>query len=731
MSSFFLETKTYFHKFRTLVFVLFLFFMTATFSFFATSNPIESSAVSTAGFKPGNIISDAVMANYNSMTVAEIQAFLTNKNPCNNRDYNAYVQQSNQYPSVKWHWTGTPSNGHFVCISEERFGDGTVIGEGQTAAEIIYNAAQDNKINPQVLLVLLEKEQSLISDPIPHSGQYRAATGYGCPDTAACDSKYYGFKNQVYRAAELFRYTLDHGYYAYPEKTRGVYVAYNPSSSCGRSEVYIENRATAALYRYTPYQPNAAALNAGFGMGDSCSAYGNRNFYLYFTQWFGSTQAAVDGEQIIIPDGEYSLSSGGTGEYNLSVSGSNAQLTTVNLDDRTQRWQFKRDVSTGYYTINNVYNGRALSASSTEISSGANAQVSYAGSCASQWKVYRTSDNYLALESACSNGMVLGVENGASSHGANVNIGIAGKIMSQKWSLRTGSTLDDGLYVINSAANPQKSLDIIGGYQNGQNIALFTLNKRVNQLWYFEYDRYSDAYLIKNPYSGKYLDLNTAVAKSGQNVQLWSQSNSCAQKWKVVPSGENYNLISTCAYGFSLDIASSSPADNVNVQLDKTSNSDKQKWNISKIQPVLESGNYSIESETGERLVIDIDHASTANGANILVWANNKASNQIWRVEYDSYLDTYSFRSIISNNSLDLNTAVASNGQNIQTWSSNTSCAQRWRLVEEGADLYSIRSYCDEFKTIDIYGGYTQLGTNIILWAYNGQSNQKWSFAAQ
>src|SRR5690606_12807423 len=62
------------------------------------------------------------------------------------------------------------------------------------------------------------------------------------------------------------------------------------NSACGRGPVYVENIATAALYYYTPYQPNAAALRAGFGEGDGCSSYGNRNFYNYFTDWFGSTQ---------------------------------------------------------------------------------------------------------------------------------------------------------------------------------------------------------------------------------------------------------------------------------------------------------------------------------------------------------------------------------------------------------------------------------------------------------
>ena len=236
-------------------------------------------AASTAGFDPGFIISDAQMGHYSSMSEADIQRFLTNKNSCPNTNYNYYVSLSAN-SSYTWHW----ANGHFVCLSEELFGDGEVIGSGETAAHIIYKAAQDYKINPKVLLVLLEKETSLITDPIPNNGDYRKATGYGCPDTAACSSKYYGFKNQVRNAAALFRTVLDGGWTNYPLGDN--YIQYNPNAACGGSVVNVKNLATSALYRYTPYQPNAGALAAGYGTAP-CGAYGNRNFYLYFQDWFG------------------------------------------------------------------------------------------------------------------------------------------------------------------------------------------------------------------------------------------------------------------------------------------------------------------------------------------------------------------------------------------------------------------------------------------------------------
>ncbi len=257
--------------------------MVALFSFLTAKSQVseeEVEAASLKNFDPGYIISDYQMGNYTSMTEAEIQAFLTKKNSCSNRDYDYYQKLSAENPNTKWIF----KDGHFVCVSEELFGDVEVIGKGETAAHIIWQAAQDYKINPQVIIVLLQKESGLITDSIPNDRNYRSATGYGCPDTAACSEKYYGFKNQVRNAAALFRNVLDGGWTNYP--LGEYYIQYNPSASCGGSVVNVKNLATSALYRYTPYQPNAGAIAAGYGTA-SCGAYGNRNFYLYFEDWFG------------------------------------------------------------------------------------------------------------------------------------------------------------------------------------------------------------------------------------------------------------------------------------------------------------------------------------------------------------------------------------------------------------------------------------------------------------
>ena len=294
--------------------------------------PTPANAVSAWNFNAGNIMSDYVMTNKNSMSEAEIYNFMRSKNACNDSNLGK-VLYGDRYQSGEYIYTASGSdswhvrNGRFVCLAEETF-------NGESSASIIWSAARDYSINPQVLLVLLQKEQGLITDTFPRTGQYRSATGYACPDTAPCDAQYYGFKNQVRNAARMFRAYQDNNPGWYKPYWVGEYNIYwHPNHGCGTSRVNIQNRATASLYGYTPYRPNDAALAAGYGTGNSCSSYGNRNFYLYFTSWFGSTQTNgftdLDNArwmQIANPTTKYNIY---TGEKSGNILSESTQLRFV------------------------------------------------------------------------------------------------------------------------------------------------------------------------------------------------------------------------------------------------------------------------------------------------------------------------------------------------------------------------------------------------------------------
>lgn len=296
-----------------------------------------SFAANTSNFQAGDIIDDSVFTNANTMSVTDIQNFLNSKVPtCDTNHtgtvggtgtaYNPpficlkdfyenpsatytvsfsyldsnctaqagsrtyYYNNAYQYTSLTPVYNNGDCHQGYVLKATIQTMNGVRPSGSISAAQIIYNLAQQYQINPQVLIVLLQKEQGLVTDTWPEPWEYQSATGYGCPDYSPCNAGYSGFSNQLTQSATMFRAIMNNSPTWYTPYVLGNnFIQYSPISSCGGSNVYVQNRATQALYNYTPYQPDAAALAAGYGNGDSCSSYGNRNFWLYFTDWFGPT----------------------------------------------------------------------------------------------------------------------------------------------------------------------------------------------------------------------------------------------------------------------------------------------------------------------------------------------------------------------------------------------------------------------------------------------------------
>lgn len=287
-------------------FLLFYCALVAGLGLLFVLNTSRTSAVTAADWQSGRIIDDAIFFNKDAMTAQQIQAFLNSKVPtC---DYLGSQPSGTWYAAAGRYYTraergaivGNPAP--FTCLKDYRENPSTnqnnygnvsaVIPGAISAAQIIWNAAQQYNINPQVLLVTLQKEQGLITDDWPFRSQYIHAMGANCPDTpAGCDPAYSGFATQVKRAGYLFNYYKNNiNQFNFNVGTN--YVLWNVASTgCGGGNVNIQNIATAMLYIYTPYQPNSASLNAFPGQGDGCSSYGNRNFWYYFNNWFGTTLA--------------------------------------------------------------------------------------------------------------------------------------------------------------------------------------------------------------------------------------------------------------------------------------------------------------------------------------------------------------------------------------------------------------------------------------------------------
>ena len=219
-------------------------------------------------FNPGNIISDANFYNGSAMTEAEIQKFL--------------VSKGSGLASYKSTMRDVPAQGT-RCTAFTG-------GDNLLASTLIYRTQVACGISAKVLLVTLQKEQSLITTAKPSADALKRAMGYACPDTAPCDAYYFGFGNQVYWAALQFQtYKANPNYFNFRPGTYNILHHPAGAVACKTRKVTITNYATAGLYNYTPYTPNAEALAATPGPSSNpCASYGNRNFWYFYYIWFGS-----------------------------------------------------------------------------------------------------------------------------------------------------------------------------------------------------------------------------------------------------------------------------------------------------------------------------------------------------------------------------------------------------------------------------------------------------------
>ena len=216
-----------------------------------------------ASFNPSLIVSDAFFTDSGTMDAKAIQVFL------------------GSHGSIL---AGVPSS---------KLGGGA---GGRSAAQIISDAARSAgplPINPQVLLVTLQKEQSLVTRGSASAGTLDRAMGYGCPDAGGCAPRYAGFTNQVVNAAyQLARNFANASRSAFrPGQTvtiqnEGGAPDYPPEMQ----QVWIGNAASSALYQYTPHAYN-----------------GNKHFWSLTGSWFAT------------PDQPYLAQAPGTVTYYVAL----------------------------------------------------------------------------------------------------------------------------------------------------------------------------------------------------------------------------------------------------------------------------------------------------------------------------------------------------------------------------------------------------------------------------
>lgn len=259
---------------RTLSAIAIVFVVTAMLCgpFFALAQPFRPE------FNPNQIIPDEVFSDTQTLGGATgVQIFLESKgSPLANTSQEFLVRLNEPTdPALKTKLDDPQAN----------------LGRLRTAAELIWDVSIAAGINPQVILVTLNKEQSLITgNPRDLQKALNRAMGFDCPDSSGCGNLFPGFYYQLFG-------NVDTAGNRYLGAAKSLSKSFNTPTGRGPQHngrpaqvgetivlantmggydgilplqlVTIANRATAALYRYTPHVFN-----------------GNYNFWRFFTSWF-------------------------------------------------------------------------------------------------------------------------------------------------------------------------------------------------------------------------------------------------------------------------------------------------------------------------------------------------------------------------------------------------------------------------------------------------------------
>jgi alpha-galactosidase len=118
----------------------------------------------------------------------------------------------------------------------------------------------------------------------------------------------------------------------------------------------------------------------------------------------------------------------------------------------------------------------------------------------------------------------------------------------------------------------------------------------------------------------------------------------------------------------------------------------------------------------GSGRCLDVDNASTAPGATVVIWDCHTAANQSWTTWAGGEIRVF------GDKCLDAFNQGTTPGTRVITWSCNGQNNQTWTLNPDGSITNAGSGLC-----LDVNQAATANGSPLILWTCNNQPNQKWA----
>ncbi|MBX0293827.1 glycoside hydrolase family 97 catalytic domain-containing protein [Haloarcula nitratireducens] len=151
-----------------------------------------------------------------------------------------------------------------------------------------------------------------------------------------------------------------------------------------------------------------------------------------------------------------------------------------------------------------------------------------------------------------------------------------------------------------------------------------------------------------------------------------------------------------------------------------------------RIQPAVSSDSNDVVS--GETYVLrnvnsgkalDVENASTSDGANVHQYSYASGDNQKWVVT-DLGNSYYKLEAVHSGKALDVENASTSDGANVHQYEYVGGENQQWDVIKNADGSYRLIAR-HSGKALNVQGGSTSDGGNVEQYTYDGYGSQKWT----
>ena len=458
-------------------------------------------------------------------------------------------------------------------------------------------------------------------------------------------------------------------------------------------------------------------------------------------------------EYSVLP-GVYTISSAVNSGQVVDVSngstdnGANIQIYENN-DSGAQIWKIEYGTD-GLYTFTNIQSNKVLDVNGGNVYNGNNVQQFQSnGTLAQKWRIDSVNGVY-KISSALNKNYVLDLFNADSKNGSNIQIYQSNNTKAQRWFFNKYITKEQEMdsmaamnknlvangqyYIVNSQTG--QVLSVYGQSTGNQaNVDLEKNYQASSQVWEISHD--SKGYItFKNIGSGKVLDVAGANTASGTNLQIYESNGTRAQKWVIRRDGSNFEIISA----LDPDRAIAQSGSNAQISVQNSSLA-AEKWILKKAEDlrtrldqiaknnlnVVADGAYVIRSALNDKMVLDVNAGSTANGANIQVYEYNGSNAQKFLITNDAK-GYVTIKNIGSGKFVSVD-GKGWNGNNVIQSAQSNGWNQKWIIVKTN-NTYQIVSALNDSFVLDVTAALAMNGTNIQIYESNGTKAQQFLFGS-